>query len=51
MKNYDKVEIEIVKLAEYRDVAAASGETEETNPQMCGTCPNETKQEDCLIVS
>ena len=48
MKQYEKVDIEVIKLAEYRDVASASGETE-TDPKLCGSCPNETN-EDCLVV-
>ena len=48
MKNYDKVEIEIVRLAT-TDTLAASGETEETDPKLCGSCQTETS-EDCMIV-
>jgi len=49
MKKYENVDIEVVKLAEYRDVAATSGDTT-TEPSLCGNCPTETN-EDCLIVA
>ena len=48
MRNYDKVEIEVIRLAS-TDNVSASGEID-TEPKLCGSCGVETT-EDCIIVS